>query len=134
MLEEGIVIYSLIDYPLLAEIYKDQAVTVRQVLRNGLFLCESDCGQIWTSSVNYFYVKSSCCTDPVAVSLWNPQTNQFECTRCRKPYEYKSRFFGIDPNDLQKARTGCDHDFTPYQGLNETFEYCKKCDQKRGDT
>jgi hypothetical protein len=76
----------------------------------------------------------SCCNDPVAVSLWNPKTNQFECTKCKLPYEYKSRFTGIDPNDLQKAKTGCDHDFIPYQGLNETFEYCKKCDQKRGDT
>jgi hypothetical protein len=80
------------------------------------------------SGVNVF----SCCNDPAGVSLWNPQTTQFECNKCKLPYEYKTRFTGIDPNDLQ-TNTKCDHEWKKYTGLKEEFEYCSKCDVKRSD-
>jgi hypothetical protein len=31
----------------------------------------------------------------------------------------------------EEKQKQCDHEFVPYYGLKETFEYCKKCDQKR---
>jgi hypothetical protein len=80
------------------------------------------------SGVNVF----SCCNDPAGVSSWNPQTTQFECTKCKLPYEYKTRFTGIDPNDLQTKPSGCNHEWKKYTGLKEEFEFCGKCDVKRG--
>jgi len=29
------------------------------------------------------------------------------------------------------AKSGCDHSWTSYTGLSESFEFCKHCDEKR---
>lgn len=29
------------------------------------------------------------------------------------------------------AKSGCDHDWTSYTGLSESFEFCTICDEKR---
>lgn len=43
---------------------------------------------------------------------------------------YNKSYYGTTPVAPQ-LQPLCDHQFIFYTGLNETFEYCKKCDQKR---
>lgn len=32
---------------------------------------------------------------------------------------------------IKGMNTDCDHEYVPYHGLKETFDYCKKCDAKK---
>jgi hypothetical protein len=32
---------------------------------------------------------------------------------------------------IEAANSGCDHSWTSYTGLSESFEFCKHCDEKR---
>jgi hypothetical protein len=39
--------------------------------------------------------------------------------------------FKQDPIGIPFQSNKCDHEFVPYFGLKETFDYCKKCDVKK---
>lgn len=36
-------------------------------------------------------------------------------------------------DSYEKTRVACNHNFVSYTGLNETFEYCKNCNKKKGE-
>lgn len=44
--------------------------------------------------------------------------------------------FENSPNDVlddKSKRETCEHDWTLYAGFLDTFEFCKKCNKKRGE-
>jgi len=47
--------------------------------------------------------------------------------------QFDNNFFFLDylPVGVKEKYTGCDHDYTEYMGLRESFMYCTKCNEKK---
>lgn len=48
-----------------------------------------------------------------------------------KGFEDLEDFYEREYNCPVVAKSGCDHSWTSYTGLSESFEYCIHCDEKR---
>lgn len=38
----------------------------------------------------------------------------------------------IEKEGIDVTKPYCSHDYVPYLGLKESYEFCKKCDRKKG--
>lgn len=65
------------------------------------------------------------CSCGTGVWLYDPFINKFNCVSCGKS-QSKS-----DNSNTSIKSSGCCHEWIKYTGLNEQFEYCKICDEKR---
>lgn len=80
----------------------------------------------------------SCCSNPSGSARWNNREQCFKCVDCDTTVSTDHSYLGSRVNiiigtPLGIPKPGCEHEYVNYQGLNESFEYCKKCDVKRDD-
>lgn len=48
-------------------------------------------------------------------------------------YMTTDNFTILDKNGFQMTRSACFHEWVDYHGFNESYQYCKLCDEKRGE-
>ena len=101
--------------------------TVKDLLNRGLISIEDSMKLLGFSDVNNYMLSQDEIDELVAEMLENEQEK-----------EEQLLLFGVDPSsykdfkELSKKKIMCNpHVWKNYTGLNESYEYCEKCDEKK---
>lgn len=69
--------------------------------------------------------------DVVHIYNWLIERRTVPITEFLNDFEISRLPSGIGNKQLQLDPNLCDHEYTQYHGLRESFVYCKKCDKKQ---
>jgi hypothetical protein len=68
---------------------------------------------------------------PVLAPGNNPVSNPWALTPNGKAWAYSDEYSLYGGDIPEQAPTGCKHEYKPYYGLRESYQYCTKCDNKK---